>query len=237
MKTFIHSFVITVIMALCFSACGSDDELIPVSDSSTGVMVAKQSDYMVSQSRSSDDRQILVFPDKESFHQTVEMLKEMTEGARIQYFDSIGFKGAYSLLHNANLELDVIFDNESLDSCEFQNEIYKYIDKYHDMLAFNREEDRMEDEYWDVTPSLIFNDENMYYVGSVDGNVVIGDELVSQTSTLVAGPEEIITPIVKTCEVSINHGKYKSFLSIGRKGPYFAFKVQTYRKKGFTIKQ
>lgn len=170
---------------------------------------------------------------------TISMLKEMTDDDRLEYFRDLGFEGAYSLRNKADVELDKIFDNEGLDSCEFRQEIYSYIDKYKGLFKFKSEEDCSATEEWDVSPYLTFDDDDMQYVGSIDGYVVIANELVGpkNINLLDATPSgPINTKIVKTCEVCVNHGKYKSFLSVGRKGLYFAFKVQTYRKKGFTTK-
>ncbi|MCM1076161.1 MAG: DUF4848 domain-containing protein [Bacteroides sp.] len=238
MKTLINLFVIAI-MTFCFSACSNDTEPV-VSENPTpyGIKVENQSKYIPGLSRAADDKQILVFPDETSYQSTLNMLADMSEDERNEYFKTIGFEGAYSIRNQADKELDALFDDEKLDSCEFNHEIDKLIERYDGLLSFNKREDCKENEELDVTPGFKFSDKDLQLVGSVDGYVVVGNEIKSAQSNLSRAtvPDPIDTSIIKTCEVCVNHGKYKSYLSIGRKGIYFAFKVQTYRKKNFATK-
>lgn len=232
----LFNYVSVISVAAVLFACGnSEDVLNGAADGASNVEVVSLSDYLPQSSRAdemADGAKVLKFKDKETFSRTIAQLNGMDENQRLKYFEELGFDGAYTMQRHADVELEAIFDDESLDSCAFYREIAAYINKYNGMFCFQKEDET------DVTPNLKFEDDNMALVGTIDGYAVIGDKLVG-ASTMAAeptGPIPIKIDIVKTCEVSVKNGKYTSYLSLGRIENHFAFKTQTYRKKFVSTK-
>lgn len=232
----LFNYVSVISVAAVLFACGnSEDVLNGAADGASNVEVVSLSDYLPQSSRAAemaDGAKVLKFKDKEAYSRTIAELNSMDENQRLEYFEELGFDGAYTLQRKADAELEAIFDDESLDSCAFYREIAAYINKYDGMFCFHKEDET------DVTPNLKFEDDNMALVGTIDGYAVIGDKLVG-ASTMAAeptGPISVNLEIVKTCEVSVKNGKYTSYLSLGRIENHFAFKTQTYRKKFVSTK-
>lgn len=221
--------IFAIVMSAVSCSCSSVDDEAPVMESRSDVEVITDADCVMLKSRTSQDlewKQILKFKDYASYERVVAQLQEMDENQRMDYFEQLGFEGAYLILKKADAELDEIFDDDTIDSTEFSSKLEEIKAKYSEVLSFENE---MEG---DVTPHLKFNDPEKELVGSAEGFVVIGEEIVE--------PQDGIQPlgeIVKTCEVSVKNGDYKSFLSVGRIGIYFAFKTQTYKKKFLSIKR
>ncbi|WP_300877573.1 DUF4848 domain-containing protein [uncultured Duncaniella sp.] len=228
MRKYIYA-ILMLLTSIGFTACSNDEPMQENANRNTEIFVGKLSDYMSISSRTMENDQVLVFPDDATYQQTVAMLKEMSDAEITEYFNNLGFDGAYLFLNKANEELDAIFDNESLDSEEFSSEIQKFKEKYSGVLKF-KNFDVENDVEIDDTPALNFSDEAIEYVGSTNGYVIVDGKVVGATVSRAAEyPQD--TSFKNSYEVCINHGKYKSFLAVGRCAIRLAFRVQTYRQK------
>lgn len=238
LKPFIIS-IITLFSISSLTSCNNETvEFIEQTETNSAIRVVNLSDYMSACTRSSDsisDEQVLKFPDERSYNQTLDKIRKMSESEKSDYFQKIGFDGAYTILKRADNELETIFDMDDTDSVAVCNEVNNYLTKYNGILAFN-DSDR-----YDVTPSLKFEGKDIELVGSINGYVVVGDSLYHGdpfTMTSSTNPRGELTPskmpyngyFIEYKNVKVKNGKYSSFLRIGRKGQYIAFKTETYRK-------
>ena len=78
------------------------------------ISVVPLSSYLPESSRandtSSDDQTVLRFQNREAYEQTIQELKTMSEPERLEFFENLGFTGAYTLITIARNDLDAIFD-------------------------------------------------------------------------------------------------------------------------------
>lgn len=227
-------------MALGLYSCGNENEpeLKELSTQTDDVKVAKISDFISTVSRTSDsDETVLQFKSQEVYDSIIAKLKSMSDSERKAYFDNLGFKGAYTTLQDADEELDKIFDSEE-DSLTICRRIENYLLKHQDTLAFNEEDPT------DVTPNLTFEDEDAAIVGSVNGYVVIGNEVKLPEESKVSIPEVSAKktkanpqPVYSgkfikfdRCTLEIKNKKYRSTISMGRMGSFMAFRTETFKK-------
>lgn len=238
LKTFIIS-VISLFSIYSLTSCNNETvDFIEQNESVGAIRVVNLSDYIPALTRSSDsisNEQVLKFSDKKAYNQTLDEIRRMSEEEKSDYFQRIGFDGAYTILKRANNELETIFDMNDSDSIAVCNKVNNYLAKYNGILAFN-DSDR-----YDVTPSLKFEGKDIELIGSINGYVVVGDSLYHGdpfTLTSSTDHESKVTPVympyngyfIEYKNVSVKNGKYTSYLRIGRKGQYIAFKTETYRK-------
>ena len=87
------------------------------------------------------------------------------------FFNDLGFKGAYSSLKEADDELDKIFDIE--DDNAFLEAYKEFKDKYEDTYLFNTENT------YDLSPYLPFTDAELELLGSNQGYLIIGNEVIA----------------------------------------------------------
>ncbi|MGM9847435.1 MAG: DUF4848 domain-containing protein [Muribaculaceae bacterium] len=171
-----------------------------------------------------DSIQILRFKDQEAFDRTLESVKAMNDTEKKEFFNEIGFEGAYLILNNAEEALDEAFDlAETVDSITGVDIINDCVAKYNGVLVFN------ELDSCDVTPSLPFFGEQAEFLGNKEGFIMIGDELVAP-STQSVSPAYNGSFIRYSAEVKVKNGKYTSFFRLGRIGVNMAFQLETYRK-------
>lgn len=177
---------------------------------------------------------ILSFATEADFTVMLNYLRSLSDEERIAYFDKIGFDGAYTIWSKADTELDLVLDEcdeMNNDTSSIVNKLNDYRAKYNGALSVN--EITTESDSIEVTPSLMFHNEDMALIGSINGYVIIEGKLIE--------PEESAPMQVKRnahnqgfikykAEVCVKNGKYKSYLSFGRIGNNLAFKTQTYRK-------
>lgn len=230
-----------VLMVMMLSVSCSDESTI-LNDSESKVKVVTLGDYFATHSRTNNpgnlEEPILDFEDEETYLQTLEMLRGMNEQQRLEYFESIGFEGAYTIMSKADTELETIFDEfeaDSIGACEAMNE---YLAKYRRVLDFNEDDDT------DVTPSLLFEDEDLQLVGSVSGYVIVDGEFITPENCDYGDDSFIANEngndgksrsgfnggFKEYTKTEVKNGKYHSYFRFGRNGNYIGFKVETYRK-------
>lgn len=133
------------------------------------VVQSSASKRKTSSSELDEDMPVLHFKDDQAYEYILSQLHEMTEEEKLEFFEDLGFEGAFTYMKKADDELDSIFDIE--DDQAFIEAIGTYKEKYKGILLFNSE-----DEY-DLTPTFMFDDKDMELVGNVAGYVVVGNEL------------------------------------------------------------
>lgn len=115
MKNKILTIAMSAIM-FTLASCNSNEEPA-ISQSLQNVEVVRLSDYLPSSTRSGESDKVLRFKDQAAFDSTVESLKGMSEDEKMDYFNSLGFDGAYVTLTKAHNEADQVLDRiESMDS-------------------------------------------------------------------------------------------------------------------------
>lgn len=168
--------------------------------------------------------QILKFKDQAAYDRTLASVKAMDESAKLEFFNKIGFDGAYTLLNKADEELDKAFDiAETTDSISGVAIIRECVEKYNGILMFS------ETDPSDVTPSLPFVDENAELLGNKNGYVMVGDDLLAPKAA-APGPVYNGSFIKYGAEVKVKNGKYTSYFRLGRIGVNMAFQLETYRR-------
>ena len=168
--------------------------------------------------------QILKFKDQAAYDRTLASVRAMDESAKLEFFNKIGFDGAYTLLNKADEELDKAFDlAETTDSISGVAIIRECVEKYNSILMFS------ETDPSDVTPSLPFVDENAELLGNKNGYVMVGDDLIAPKAA-APGPVYNGSFIKYVAEVKVKNGKYTSYFRLGRIGVNMAFQLETYRR-------
>lgn len=241
MKKFYCIFAILMVAILSVS-CSDESNVIKERDSK--IKVVTLGEYLSAHSRTSEpgnvDEPVLDFEDEEVYLQTLEMLRGMDDEQRLDYFESIGFDGAYSIMSKADTELENIFDEYETDSIGAEVAINEYLAKYTGVLDFNEEDEN------DVTPSLVFEGEDLQLIGSVSGYVIIDDEFITPENydyddSSIDNKDDSGDSNVRSragfsigfkeyTKTEVKNGKYHSYFRFGRNGNYLGFKVETYRK-------
>lgn len=233
----INYLIIFIIGIMTLQSCNSDLGEPLGENRQIFFKVDKLSHYMHSKSRTEVKGQdVLVFPNEDSYNQTLEKVRNMNASQRIQFFDSIGFNGAYSILYKANKELDEVFDlDENTDSTEITRQMIRVLHKYDNILNF--EGISMND----VTPSLTFKNKDLELIGSLDGYVIIGDSIVRSDDSLISSDNNIALQgkscFAGLCEVSVKNNNIYSKLRIGRLRWNVCFAIDMYRTKCIFFKK
>lgn len=194
-----------------------DYEVVYVGDHSTPV---SRADVEATQT----SEQILKFKDQATYDRTLASVKAMDESDKLEFFNKIGFDGAYTLLNKADEELDRAFDlAETTDSISGVAIIRDCVEKYNGILMFSDTDPS------DVTPSLPFADENAKLLGSKNGYVMVADKLLAPQAA-APGPVYNGGFIKYEAEVKVKNGHYTSYFRLGRIGTNMAFQLETYRR-------
>lgn len=236
MKNFYY-ILTSLILSMIAISCNNDETVSIKSDPTPKVV--KLSDYLsLSRGGSQNDvvdQDVLVFENEEEYLQVLEGLRNMSEQERLDYFDEIGFTGAYSIMSHADTELEDIFDMDETDSIAVCNAMQEYLVKYDRVLDFN------DNDSTDVTPSLLFQGEDLQLVGSVNGYVIVDGEFITPDESTEGSidDDDFISlgsrgmaydgRFIEYKSVNVKNGKYRSYFRIGRQGDYIAFKTETYR--------
>lgn len=227
------TFIAVMVITLMTIACSNQDEPAMQDSQSKGFQVVRLSDYLES-SRSIDPYEVaLKFDDEESYNETLEKVKKMDETEKRNFFNQIGFKGAYMIYDKSSAELDSILDavDEKVpsDSIKLRNMLKHFITKYDGILVFPGLDTD------DYTPYFPFSDTNAEILGNKNGVVIIGDSVV-QPQQKAYGPTMVDDGRfreVPKAKVTIKNGKWESGLVIGRMGDELAFHTYKKRKKIF----
>lgn len=185
-------------------------------------------------STSVKDQYILSFDTEADFTAMLNYLRSLSDEDRIAYFDKIGFDGAYKIWSKADAELDSVMnecDEMGNDTASIITKLNDYRTKYDGALSVN--EISTASDSIEVTPSLMFDNEDMALIGSINGYVIIEGKLIEsfESAPMQVKRNARGQDFVKyKAEVCVKNGKYKSYLSFGRIGNNIAFKTQTYRK-------
>lgn len=238
-----------IVLSLVTASCNNDANIDSGEYPDVKVVSVKN---FLSGTRSSvlqdEDQMVLQFKDEYAYKRTLCKLESMTDQQRVEYFNSLGFKGAYYLLNKANEELDSIFNIEERNA--FEDRLNAFMKKYEGKISFNP------DDQYDVTPFMNFTDEETCMVANQDGYVVIGDRLISPkqntpsfnegtyilisdaTRASAPGPIEPGFKAFKNSSITIANDSKKSTMTIGRivNGNSFAIEFVT-KKKQFLWKK
>ncbi len=211
--------------------CSNNDEPSQFAVNASSVEVVKLKDY-VAGTRSENafkDESVLRFKNQEQYESVLNELRNMSDEQKSVFFKRLGFNGAYMVMTEAETELEKIFDaanSGSMDSIQMDSAIKAYRAKYNGVLSFSNEDSN------DDTPYFGFTDENSELLGSVNGYMIIGDEIVAPQNTLSSAPYAGEFKTYEKSEVKLSgEGGYNSYFHLGKIGQYLAFKVVTYKQK------
>lgn len=223
MKKFFNYLTI-MMLAFVIAACSNNDEpqFNAVSEPSDFEVIIFNDSPATRSTEESSAKQILKFKDQAAFDRTLAKVKGMDDTSKRDFFNEIGFEGAYMLLDKADEELDKAFDlAEETDSITGAKIIRDCVAKYDGILKFSKTD------LTDVTPSLPFNDEDAEILGNYQGNVIIGNETIAPKA---AAQPYNGTFIKYDAEVKVKNGHYTSYFRLGRIGENMAFQLETYRR-------
>ena len=225
------SIVTIALFCAVLCGCSNNDEPLQFAVNASSVEVVKLKDY-VAGTRSENafkDESVLRFKNQEQYESVLNELRNMSDEQKRVFFKRLGFNGAYMVMTEAEIELEKIFDaanSESMDSIQMDLAIKSYRAKYNGVLSFSNEDSS------DDTPYFSFKDENSELLGSVNGYVIIGDEIVAPQNTLSSTPYAGEFKTYEKSEVKLSgEGGYNSYFHLGKIGQYLAFKIVTYKQK------
>lgn len=225
------SIVTIALFCAVLCGCSNNDEPLQFAVNASSVEVVKLKDY-VAGTRSENafkDESVLRFKNQEQYESVLNELRNMSDEQKRVFFKRLGFNGAYMVMTEAETELEKIFDaanSESMDSIQMDLAIKSYRAKYNGVLSFSNEDSS------DDTPYFSFKDENSELLGSVNGYVIIGDEIVAPQNTLSSTPYAGEFKTYEKSEVKLSgEGGYNSYFHLGKIGQYLAFKIVTYKQK------
>lgn len=224
-------FLLVAFVAAALGACTQNDEPINPVGKFDGIEIVNLADYLGSRAGNDSviDEPVLRFKDKHSFHTLLSKLQAMTKEEKDCFFEELGFEGAYAIVREAERDLDELFDMDDNDSLAIVAQAKSYILKYKDVLELNKEDNE------DLTPYLKFVDDTLALVGSVNGYVVVGNELKEAHKPGPTYDGKFIK--FKNAGIGVRNTykkkKYRSEIVAGRKGSKMAFFVRTYRNKLF----
>lgn len=231
-----------IAIALVFScvAC-SNNEILDDTSNTKDVEVVNLKDFVDNTTRSiaNQDQTVLRFKDHATYQKTLKELKAMSIEQTQAFFNELGFKGAYSSLMDSDNELDKIFDIE--DNNTFLEAYGKFKDKYKNMYTFNTENT------YDLSPYLPFTDNSLELLGSNEGYLIVGNEVVSPNNDMPNYKSDAVkanirggmpfdpkfTALQGDCGVVIKKGKYRSdiYLGIDQFGNVFMIRAASQKKK------
>lgn len=243
MRTMRTKSIIAIALVFSCVAC-SNNGILEDTSNTKDVEVVNLKDFADNTTRSiaNQDQEVLRFKDYSTYQKTLKELHPMTIEQRQVFFNKIGFKGAYSSLMDADNELDKIFDIE--DNNSFLEAYGKFKEKYKNIYVFNTANT------YDLSPYLPFTDNNLELLGSNEGYLIVGDEIISpnndkpnyksdavKANTRVGMPLNPIHPkfteLPGDCGVVIKKGKYRSdiYLGIDKFGNIFMVRAASQKKK------
>lgn len=231
-----------IAIALVFScvAC-SNNGILEDTNNTKDMEIVNLKGFVANTTKSipNQDQAVLRFKDHVTYQRTLKELRSMSIEQTQAFFNKIGFKGAYLSLMDADNELDKIFDIENNNT--FLESYGKFKEKYRNMYTFNTENT------YDLSPYLPFTDSNLELLGSNEGYLIVGNEVISpnndtpnyksdavEANTRVGmffGPK--FTAFPGDCGVVIKKGKYRSdiYLGIDRYGNVFMVRAASQKKK------
>ena len=145
-KTLILTIFITNIVVL--AGCSSFDEPNQKNGSQiSSIEVVKLKNYLPNtrgkEPSIGDDELALKLRDREQYDSLLNELRRMSEKQRLDYFNQIGFNGAYSIMKRAEEDLDDIFnavDANKIDSVQMDRVIKCYRENYAGIFVFSQED-------------------------------------------------------------------------------------------------
>lgn len=169
----IKSIISIALLLLCISC--SNDETLENTKNSKDLEVVNLNDFVdngnTTRSGNVANQAVLKFKDYNVYQETLNKLQGMSLEKKEAFFNDLGFKGAYSSLKEADDELDKIFDIE--DDNAFLEAYKEFKDKYEDTYLFNTENT------YDLSPYLPFTDAELELLGSNQGYLIIGNEVIA----------------------------------------------------------
>lgn len=225
------SFMAIALSCAILSGCSNNDEPLSAASYDSSIEVVKLKEFN-SKTRSEsviEDENVLKFKNQEQYEYVLGKLRNMDDTQKCEYFKNLGFTGAYMVMRSAETELEKIFDAANsglMDSIQMDSAIKAYRAKYNGVLSFSNEDSN------DDTPYFGFTDENSELLGSVNGYMIIGDEIVAPQNTLSSALYAGEFKTYEKSEVKLSgEGGYNSYFHLGKIGQYLAFKVVTYKQK------
>lgn len=239
----IKSIISIALLLLCISC--SNDETLENTKNSKDLEVVNLNDFVdngnTTRSGNVENQAVLKFKDYNVYQETLNKLQGMSLEKKEAFFNDLGFKGAYSSLKEADDELDKIFDIE--DDNAFLEAYKEFKDKYEDTYLFNTENT------YDLSPYLPFTDAELELLGSNQGYLIIGNEVIApnnnvpnykQNATSVNTRAGVPSTSPKwralvgdVLGVTIKKGKYRSDISLGidEYGNIFMVRAASQKKK------
>lgn len=235
----IKSFISIAFVFLCI-AC-SNDELAENASNAKNLEVVNLKDFVDNKTRSisNQDQAVLRFKDHNVYKETLNKLQSMDMEQRKAFFSDLGYKGAYLSLREADEELEKIFDIEDINS--FLEAYKTFKDKYENIYLFNTEDT------YDLSPYLSFTDKELELLGSNQGYLIIGNEIVSPNNNTPNYKDNALSASTRAMPfdpvwralvgdvlgVTISKGKYRSDISIGMEqaGNSFMVRAASQKKK------
>lgn len=174
----IKSIISIALLLLCISC--SNDETLENTKNSKDLEVVNLNDFVnnsnTTRSGNVENQAVLRFKDYNVYQETLNKLQGMSLEKKEAFFNDLGFKGAYSSLKEADDELDKIFDIE--DDNAFLEAYKEFKDKYEDTYLFNTENT------YDLSPYLPFTDAELELLGSNQGYLIIGNEVIAPNNNV-----------------------------------------------------
>mgnify|MGYP000000348406 FL=1 len=239
----IKSIISIALLLLCISC--SNDETLENTKNSKDLEVVNLNDFVdngnTTRSGNVENQAVLRFKDYNVYQETLNKLQGMSLEKKEAFFNGLGFKGAYSSLKEADDELDKIFDIE--DDNAFLEAYKEFKDKYEDTYLFNTENT------YDLSPYLPFTDAELELLGSNQGYLIIGNEVIAPNNNVPnykQNPTSVNTragipstnPTWKALVgdvlgVTIKKGKYRSDITLGidEYGNIFMVRAASQKKK------
>ena len=239
----IKSIISIALLLLCISC--SNDETLENTKNSKDLEVVNLNDFVdngnTTRSGNVANQAVLKFKDYNVYQETLNKLQGMSLEKKEAFFNDLGFKGAYSSLKEADDELDKIFDIE--DDNAFLEAYKEFKDKYEDTYLFNTENT------YDLSPYLPFTDAELELLGSNQGYLIIGNEVIAPnnntpnykytaTNVNTRAGEFPYDPQWQALAgdvlgVTIKKGKYRSDITLGidKSGNIFMVRTASQKKK------
>ena len=239
----IKSIISIALLLLCISC--SNDETLENTKNSKDLEVVNLNDFAdngnTTRSGNVENQAVLKFKDYNVYQETLNKLQGMSLEKKEAFFNDLGFRGAYSSLKEADDELDKIFDVE--DDNAFLEAYKEFKDKYEDTYLFNTENT------YDLSPYLPFTDAELELLGSNQGYLIIGNEVIAPNNN-VPNYKYTATNVNTRAGgfpydpqwqalagdvlgVTIKKGKYRSDITLGidESGNIFMIRVASQKKK------
>lgn len=217
----INTFIIAIVAILC--SCNNEEAFDDNNHESDFKVCTMGQFTSVSRSTTDFDLPILQFKDEASYSSVVNKLKNMSEEERTDFLKKHGFENAEMFYTKADKELDELF--EINDSSSFVKALNDFKVKYKKFLSLNN------NNKYDVTPHLFFNDTDRMIVGNQLGYVVIGNKIqapknsvsnvsrdvyqINNDGKLAKAPIENKFIPFEHGSMLVKNGKIRSFFNVG----------------------